>query len=125
MQSNSETSKRRGGRGRVSLYFLLGAGIGAVAALLFAPRTRTKAQNLYAVEPRNDRKDEVSNLRRLEDGSKNRPLSDQRIAGLALGAETAANARKRSARNVILPDLRISEQRYRLAHSGRRPSNIL
>lgn len=125
MQSNSATTKRRGGRGRVSLYLLLGAGIGATAALFFAPRKGSKIRKPIATEGLTAKKHAVGSLRKVELHSQDRTPDGRMTAGIAPSANPAVAARKRNIRTAVPPDMRISEQRYRVAHSGRRPSNIL
>lgn len=125
MQSNSATTRRRGGRGRVSIYLLLGAGIGAFAALLLAPRKGSKARKVFTTGDRTDRKNVVGSLRKVAAPVLDMPTLDNRAAAAEVIARPTVNIRKRSTRTVMPTDMRISEQRYRVAHSGRRPSNIL
>lgn len=128
MQSNSATTKRRGGRNRVSLYLLLGAGIGAAVALLAAPLKGSELRRLIAKKakekdpklPSSDRPRKISSM--AGNGVTGRPAKIT-VTKMPLIAER--NVQRREARAASRCDMRISEQRYRIAHSGRRPSNIL
>ncbi|MBS1768108.1 MAG: YtxH domain-containing protein [Acidobacteria bacterium] len=129
MQSNSATSKRRGGGSRVSLFLLLGAAIGAAAALFVTPLSGADLRRLITKRPKREGRVVPASERPPEVSSAiSSTVSDKTSAKISLGRDPLIAERdlqKREVRAASRPEMRISEQRYRIAHSGRRPSNIL
>ena len=129
MQSNSATTKRRGGGSRVSLFLLLGAAIGAAAALFVTPLSGADLRRLITKRPKREGRVVPASERPPEVNSAiPSTVSDKGSAKISLIRNTVIAERdlqRREMRAASLPDMRISEQRYRIAHSGRRPSNIL
>lgn len=131
MQSNTLSIERRGGRSRVSLYLLLGAGIGAAAALLFTPRKGSELRRLIGKKVQSDTSGPDTPSRtadKKENAPQASPPARKKVESIMLSKKlliSDSSVRRRVSKAASRPEMRISEQRYRIAHSGRRPSNIL